>query len=208
MSLTKTQAPQSQTTPFRLVDIDNDAARARWRGDFIGAYQAVFARAPYFERFSPAEAEGVWSRLTTTPENITLIAASPEDRIMGFGIAIPLRRQRDVAQELAGLVSVPDTMYFAELGVLPQFRGQGVGRSLVEGRLRRIDQDRYSGAVLRASATRDGDFALYSAMGFEEMGVVTDVSTLRMDGRVTTDRRVFLHCILSQLRLDTAPAVP
>ncbi|MFK7928707.1 MAG: GNAT family N-acetyltransferase [Myxococcota bacterium] len=208
MSLVQTQPPQNTASGFRLVPVDSDDARARWRSDFIGAYQAVFSRAPYFERFSPAEAEGVWTRLTGTPENITLIAATPTDQIVGFGIAIPLRAQAGVAQDLTGLVSVPDTMYFAEIGVLPKFRGQGVGGALIRERLRRIDQERYSGAVLRAPASRDGAFELYSAMGFEEMGVSTDVSTLRTDGRVTTDRRVFLHCILSQLRLDAAPAVP
>lgn len=208
MTTAQPQDLQRAAPPHRLVQIVDADDSARWRADFIGAYQTVFARAPYFERFSPAEAEGVWTRLTRTPENITLIAVSPKDQIMGFGIAIPLRYQRHVAQELAGLVGAADTMYFAELGVLPQFRGFGVGRSLVEARLRRIDQERYSAAVLRAPASRDGDFPLYSAMGFEEMGVSTDISTLRVDGTVTTDRRVFLHCILSQLRLDAAPVMP
>lgn len=204
----KPQAPQTAGLSYRLVPIETDAQRARWRPDFIGAYQTVFQRAPYFERFTPAEADGVWRRLTTTPDNISLVAATPEDRIVGFGIGIPLRFQRDVARELTGLVGPHETFYFAELGVLPQYRGHGVGRSLVRARLERIPRDRFTCAVLRASASRDGSFELYSAMGFSEMGVTQDVPNLRVDGRVTTDRRVFLHCVLSQMRLDDAPATP
>jgi len=202
------QDPQTAELAYRLIAIETDEQRARWRADFIGAYQTVFQRAPYFERFTPAEVAGIWKRLTTTPESITLIAATPKDRIVGFGIAIPLRFQKDVARELSGLVTAPDTYYFAELGVLPEFRGHGVGRAMVRERLERIPQDRYTSVVLRAPANRDGDFELYSAMGFTEMGVSQEVSNLRMDGRVTTDRRVFLHCVLSQLRLDDAPATP
>lgn len=204
----KPQAHQSSSLAYRLVPIETDAQKARWRADFIGAYQTVFQRSPYFERFTPAEADGIWRRLTTTPGNITLIAATPKDRIVGFGSAIPLRFQRDVAQELSGLVGTAETFYFAELGVLPEFRGLGVGRALVRARLERIPYDRFSAVVLRASASRDGNFALYSAMGFDEMGVTQDVPNLRVDGRVTTDRRVFLHCVLSQMRLDEAPATP
>lgn len=202
------QMPQSSELSYRLVPIESDAERSRWRAEFVGAYQTVFQRAPYFERFTPDECAGIWQRLTTTPGNITLIAATPEDRIVGFGIAIPLRFQPDIARELTGLVTAPDTVYFAELGVLPQFRGLGVGKSLVRARMERIDQARFTSVVLRASASRDGDFNLYSAMGFNEVGVVQDVSHLRVDGRVTTDRRVFLHCVLSQCDLDKAPATP
>lgn len=204
----KPQAPQSADLAYRLVPVETDLDRARWRPDFIGAYQTVFQRAPYYERFTPSETDGIWRRLTETPGNITVIAATPEDRIVGFGSAIPLRFQRDVARELTGLVGVPDTFYFAELGVLPEYRGLGVGSALVRARLERIARDRYTSAVLRASASRDGNFPLYSAMGFTEMGVHQDVPNLRVDGRVTTDRRVFLHCVLSQMRVDDAPAVP
>ena len=192
------------TTPAaaRLVEVRTDADRARWRPGFIGAYQTIFARAPYFERFTPADAEGVWRRLTSVPENITMIAAAGGDRVAGFGIAIPLRFQRDVSRELSGLISDAHTFYLAELGVLPEYRRHGLGKDLLRARLQRIDPNRYHAVVLRASASRAGDYSLYKALGFEEMGVTTDVPNMRVDGRVTSDRRVFLHCVISQIRLD------
>ena len=121
------------TPEVRLVHVTTPAERSRWRAGFIGAYQAVFARAPFFERFSPAEAESVWRRLTTAPDNITLVAIDARERLVGFGIGVPLARQHDVARELTGLVSVPHTFYFAELGVLPTWRSQGIARSIVRG---------------------------------------------------------------------------
>ncbi len=191
----------------RLVVVDDAEARRRWRPGFIGAYQTVFAGAPYYERFTPSEAEGVWLRLTAQPDNLTIVAIGPSEKVVGFGIGIPLAGQRDVARRLDGLVSVAHTYYLAELGVLPAFRGQGIAHRLVRARLERIDPARYRAVVLRAPSVR-GDYPLYTPLGFEETGETMDVSNLRVDGRVTSDRRVFLHCVLSQIRLDARPAIP
>jgi ribosomal protein S18 acetylase RimI-like enzyme len=193
------------TPDIRIVAVHTDADRKRWRPGFIGAYQTVFSGAPYFERFSPSEAEGVWVRLTRAPGNTTLIALDPQDKLVGFGIGLPLVEQRDIAHRLDGLVSAPHTYYLAELGVLPDYRGRGVGHRLVRGRLEAIDRTRFRDVVLRAPSVRSGDYPLYTPLGFAETGETMDVRNMRVDGRVTSDRRVFLHCVLSQIRLDARP---
>ena len=203
------QDPQRPATAaVQLVHVVDDDGRRRWRAGFIGAYQTVFAGPPYFERFTPAEAEGVWRRLTGQPDNVTVVAVGPSDKLIGFGIGIPLSGQRDVARRLDGLVSASHTYDLAELGVLPGFRGLGIGHRLVRARLGRIDPTRFRAVVLRAPSSRSGDYPLYTPLGFEETGEVMDVSNLRVDGRVTSDRRVFLHCVISQILLDARPTAP
>lgn len=183
----------------RIVDAEGVA---RWRAGFIGAYQTIFTGFPYYERWYPSEAEGVWQKLTSTPENITLLATRGEGQVLGFGVAIPLGAKPVVATHLTGLVPVKHTMYLAELGVLEQWRGKNVGRILVRERLRLIDPGRYSHVVLRVSTNHSPSSEMYKAMGFEDMGVYMDVSAMRVDGKVTTDRRVFLSKLLSQVTLD------
>lgn len=168
-----------------------------WRPGFVGAYQTIFSGYPYFERYFPAEAEGVWRQMTQTPRNITLVATEGT-QVIGFGIAIPLAAKHDVAVELTGLVPIPHTMYLAELGLLERFRGKSVGRALVGERLRAMDQDRISHVVLRVSTQESPSSRLYLDRGFEEMGVYMEVSRRRTDGRVKTDRRAFLSMVLSQ----------
>lgn len=175
---------------------------ATWRAGFIGAYQTVFSGFPYFERWYPSEAEGVYRKLTATEGNVTLVATRGESQVVGFGVGIGLADKPAVATHLAGLVPVKHTFYLAELGVLDQWRGRGVGRTLVRERLRLIDPDRYSHVVLRVSMNHSPSSEMYKAMGFEEMGVYMDVSAMRVDGRVTTDRRMFLSKLLSQVPLD------
>lgn len=172
---------------------------ARWRAGFIGTYQTVFSGFPYFERFYPSEAEGVYRKLTSTPDNITLIATRGESQLVGFGIAIPLRYKVDVATELTGLVPIYHTFYLAELGVVETFRGQGVGRTLIRERLRLIDPNRWSHVVLRISTQNTPSAELYRHLGFEDMGVYQEVTSMRVDGRVRSDRRFFMSRVLSQI---------
>jgi ribosomal protein S18 acetylase RimI-like enzyme len=174
----------------------------QWRGAFIGAYQTVFTGFPYFERWYPSEAEGVYQRLTSFEGNITLVATRGDSQIVGFGIGIPIVGNRAVANHLTGLVPLKHTFYLAELGVLEAWRAKGVGRTLVRERLRLIDERRFSHVVLRVSMNHSPSSEMYKAMGFEEMGVYMDVSAMRTDGKVTTDRRMFLSKLLSQVPID------
>jgi ribosomal protein S18 acetylase RimI-like enzyme len=175
---------------------------AQWRPGFIGAYQTVFSGFPYFERWYPSEAEGVYRRLVATDGNVTLLATRGESQVVGFGVGIGLADKPAVASILTGLVPVKHTFYLAELGVLDPWRGKGIGRTLVRERLRLIDSARYSHVVLRVSMNHNPSSEMYKAMGFEEMGVYMDVSAMRVDNKVTTDRRMFLSKLLSQVPID------
>ena len=152
-----------------------------------------------FEQLTKEDALNVWDKLTEIPENITLIAASPTNQVLGFGIAIPLAKQKDVSPVITGLIPVPTTVYFAELGVLPEARGRGLGRMLVKHRMDLINRERYTGAVLRVAENRNTSKLMYEEMGFEDMGVYMDVEAQRIDGVVNHDRRLFLYCVLSQV---------
>jgi ribosomal protein S18 acetylase RimI-like enzyme len=185
---------------IRRIATENDIAQ--WRAGFIGAYQTVFSGFPYFERWYPSEAEGVYRRLTALEGNVTLVATRGVSQVVGFGVGIPITGNRAVATVLTGLVPLKHTFYLAELGVLEEYRARHVGRTLVRERLKLIDPHLYSHVVLRVSMNHSPSSEMYKAMGFEEMGVYMDVSAMRGDGKVTTDRRMFLSKLLSQVPLD------
>jgi len=183
----------------RIIHIKTSELVTQWRNGFADSYPIVFTGAPYFEELTRDDALKVWDHLTQIPENITLIAADPDDRVIGFGIAIPLPKQRDVSIELTGLIPVPHTFYLAELGVMPEARGRGLGRTLVRWRMELMDRERYEGVVLRIAEGRNTSLLMYQAMGFEDMGVYMDVEATRTDGEIRKDRRLFLYCVLSQV---------
>lgn len=185
---------------LRRITTDDEAQA--WRAGFVGAYQSVFSGYPYFERFYPSEAEGVYQKLLRTPESMVLVATRGATQVVGFAAAYPLVHKADVRTELTGLVPIKHTFYLAELGVLEPYRGRGLGVQMVKERVRLIDRDRYSHVVLRVSMNNNPSRDLYQRLGFEEMGVHMDVKAMRTDGHVTTDRRMFMSRVLSQVSVD------
>jgi ribosomal protein S18 acetylase RimI-like enzyme len=193
--------PASEVDDITIRRLTTANEIAQWRAPFIGAYQTVFSGFPYYERWYPAEAEGVYRRITALEDNIVLLATRGADQVVGFGVAIPIAGNRAVSTHLTGLVPLKHTFYLAELGVLDGYRGKGLGRTLVRERLRLIDAKRYTHVVLRVSTNHNPSSEMYKALGFEEMGVYMDVSAIRIDNKVTTDRRMFLSKLLSQVAI-------
>lgn len=177
---------------IRILRIQSPEEAAPYRASFAGAYQDIFSEPPYNERFSPDEAQGVLTSFLQVPDNITLLAVKGLETVVAFGIGVPCSARPDVARELRGLLSVAHTFYLAELGVLAGYRGRGLGRDLVRQRLALIDPRRYTQVVLRTSAVRNASYEMYMSFGFDDIGVYMEVPARRLDGIVTTDRRLFL----------------
>ena len=175
---------------------------AHWREPFVRTYPGIFATAPYHEAISTEQAASRWDFLTAAKGNITLLALADPDVLVGFGIALPLSETKLVAQALAALVPHKHTFYLAELGVLPDHRALGLGRLLVQERMKLIDPRKYSHVVLRVSAEKNPSYDMYLSMGFEDMGVYMDVSAKRTDGTTTNDKRLFLSRVLSQVDVE------
>jgi len=180
----------------RIIRLTSPEDAEEWIAAFVGAYQAIWSEPPYNERFFPDEAAAVLRRSLEVTENITLLAVRPSGVVVGFGIAYPVKGKSDVARDLRGLLPIEDTFYFAELGVLEQWRVRGLGRQLVDLRLQLIDRERWRHVLLRTSAVRNASYEMYRHMGFEDTGVYMEVPARRVDGSTKTDRRLFLSMVL------------
>ncbi len=183
---------------IRYLKVDSPQEVIPYRAGFVGAYQMIFREPPYSERFFPAEAEAVLQRVLQTPGHITLLAVSGNRRVVGFGAGVPLASRSDVHRDMHGLLPVQHTFYLAELGVLPEYRGRGVGSMLVRKRLELIDRQVYTHVVLRASVRHQNIWEMYKSMGFEDIGVYQEVAARRVDGQVRTDRRLFLSSVIER----------
>jgi ribosomal protein S18 acetylase RimI-like enzyme len=187
---------------IRIEHLQTAEELAEWRQRFIDCYRIIFRAHPYFEDISDEQAGYSWDYLTGWQGQITLLAITDNEEVAGFGIAVPLTATRLVAAELAGLVPHKHTYYLAELGVVEAFRGRGLGRVLINERIKLMDPKRYSHIVLRVSAERHFSTDLYESMGFVDMGVYMDVSNRRVDGTVSNDRRLFMSRVLSLVDIE------
>lgn len=179
-----------------LIRVDNPREVLPYRASFVGAYQTVWSEPPYNEEFYPYEAEAVLRRQLQSARHITLIAVRGLSTVVGFGFASPLRSRPEVARHMQGLLPVDHTFYLAELGVLGDYRGLGLGRAMIEARLAAIDRQVYTHALLRTSASRNAGYEMYLSMGFDDIGVYMEVPSRRVGGGVHTDRRLFLSRVL------------
>ncbi len=177
---------------LKIVRITRPEEAIVYRAAFAGAYQDVWSEPPYHQRFYPSEAEGILLSYLRTPEQITLLAVRGTSQVVGFAIGVPAASRPDVIREVRGLVPVSDTFFLAELGLLEGWRGKGIGRQLIDLRASIIDRSRYNQALLRVSTAKNLLYELYRKLGYEDVGLHTEVASLRIDGSVTTDRRVYL----------------
>ena len=177
---------------IRIIRLRSHSESLAYRAAFAGAYQTVFSDPPYNERFYPSEAQSVLRQHLETPGSIVLLAVRGIAQVVGFGLAVPAVARGDVSRELQGLLPVRRSIYMSELGVLSRYRKGGLGQQLVKLRLSLMDPTRYDHIVLRTSASRDGAYEMFRGLGFEDMGVYMEVTSRRIDGSVSTDRRLFL----------------
>lgn len=91
---------------IRILRITRPEEAIAYRASFAGAYQDIFSEAPYNERIFPSEAEGVLTAYLQTADNLTLLALSPKNKVVGFGIGLPLMSRPDIMRELRGLLPV------------------------------------------------------------------------------------------------------
>ncbi len=183
---------------IRIVRISSPEDALPYKASFAGAYQDIFSEPPYNERFFPSEAQSILHRYLQSQENICLLAVRGRSKVVGFGIGVPAASKPDIGRDLRGLLPVAHTYYLAELGVLESARGQGIGKMLVAQRLELIDHRKFTHVVLRVSAVRNQSYDMYIDMGFDDIGVYTEVHSRRTDGRVSTDRRLFLSKLLTR----------
>lgn len=181
---------------IRIVRVGSPEDAVPYRASFAGAYQDIFSEPPYNERFFPSEAQAALHRYLQTPEHITILAVRGRAQVVGFGIGVPAQSKPDISRDLHGLLPVQHSFYLAELGVLEGHRAKGLGKALITHRIDAIDAKRYTHAVLRVSAVKNATYDMYMGMGFEDIGVYTEVHSRRTDGRVSTDRRLFLSKVL------------
>jgi GNAT superfamily N-acetyltransferase len=181
---------------LRIVRLFGPQDAEPWRAAFAGAYQAIWSEPPYDERYFPDEAEGVLLRAVRLPDHVTLLAVRDSGIVAGFGIAYPVQAKSDVAREIRGLLPVEDTFYFAELGVLDDYRARGLGQELVQLRLALMDKSRFHHVLLRTSALRNASYEMYMRLGFQDTGVYMEVKSRKNDGSQRTDRRLFLSKVV------------
>lgn len=167
---------------------------------FVATYQDVFIGAPYYERYTREQVmDKVWTPNTTSG---VVVLALEEQQVFGFGCARPVRdAPEDVKDYLTSAGSnelgldLSSAWYMAELGVLPAYRGAGIGSLLVGRRLMEMKAEGVEAYVLRTAAEGSNSIGIYRRLGARRLEGIQDVGDsdeVVVNGSQSTER-VYLY---------------
>lgn len=177
---------------IHIVQLHSEEEFHPYLASFASAYKAVFSSPPYNEDFSLTEAQQVAEFHVNCRDHVTFLALTSQEEVIGFGLGSSMRNYPEISRQIRGLLPPKYTHYFAELGVVPGFRHQGLGRKLANAYIETLPPDVFHHIVMRISAIPDPGFEMFKQMGFEDIGVYTEITAKRIDGSINNDRRLFL----------------
>ena len=183
---------------FTLLAIDNEEAFQPYLESFALAFQSVFTSPPYHEQFLLSEATALAEFHLETKQRWTLLALL-DDTVVGFGLACSLRNYPEISRHIHGLLPPKYTHYFAELGVLPEHRQQGLGKEITRQYINWVDQQPFNNVLMRISDTPTLANQMFVDLGFEDMGVSMEITSRKTDGTFRKDRRLFLSRLIPSL---------
>lgn len=160
--------------------------------EFIQVYKEVFRGAPFYEDFTENEVREILTKYLL-PESYLVIAIK-DNKMVGYGASIPATFcPGQVREILSKYVVIEETIFNADLAVLPDYRRMGIGTRLIELR------NEYSNTIgagyiaMRTNKTGSLSKGIYLRHGFEELPESMQVKQKRIDNRLSeVDERVLL----------------
>jgi len=139
----------------------------KYKKEFISIYQNIFSQAPYFEIFTEDEVEVIYN-LSLFEKNILLLALN-NNQIVGFALGVQLSKYNNnsLKQLLSKKFNLDDILYNAELGVVSEYRGMGIGNNLILKRIEFAQKNNYKIVCMRTKKEGSMSMSLYKKLGFK-----------------------------------------
>ena len=159
------------------IIIVNKKNYEQYKSDYIEIYKEIFSKTPYFEIFTDKEAEEVY-RLSLLDSTISLLVIK-DNQIIGFALGIKLSIHNDEKFKMltSEYFNLDKVLYNAELGVLPEYRGLGIGSKLVDKRVLFAKDMGYEIICMRTKKEGSMSISLYQKLGFKILEGVEEISS-------------------------------
>lgn len=160
---------------MKIIKVDKQNYE-KYKTNYIEIYKNIFSKAPYFEIFTNEEAEEVY-QLSLLDSSISLLAIK-DNQIIGFALGIQLSIHND--EKFKTLTNtyfnLDKVLYNAELGVLPEYRGLGIGSTLINKRIFFAKNMGYETICMRTKKEGSMSISLYQKLGFKILEGVEELS--------------------------------
>jgi len=125
-------------------------------------------------------------------QGFTLLAID-KSCLLGALLACPLHFDKSLPDEIHQNFAIEICVYVAELMVVENARGQGIGRQLLYNFFDSVDKTLYSDAFIRVWDQNISALSLYQKVGFEPIASI-DQTKIKADGSGTfVMHKIYLH---------------
>lgn len=126
-------------------------------------------------------------------KNGTALIASEDEKIAGTLLCYPMSFEPDIPEIIKSRFNINNAVYIAELMVNEEYRGQGIGKNLMNEFLKAPDKNIFKEAFIRVWELNLPALQLYKNMGFSTVASITQEKK-RIDGNGTFEmRKLYLH---------------
>ena len=173
--------------------------KSKFLSGFLDTYKKAFAGPPYFERYDDEWIiENVWNNHI---DHGCVIVAFYKGKIVGLGCCIELNaipdddpnvEVRDFLREKSEF-DINSTCYMSELAVLPEFRSNGLGTSLICRRFQWSKENGMKSYVMRTAVLNSNSEQIYLDLGARTADFIQDVSEHADEVHSSSTQRKFLY---------------
>jgi ribosomal protein S18 acetylase RimI-like enzyme len=153
------------------------------RIELANLYKEAFSGAPWFEKWTDESALAAIDQYIERGPRIVTIERL--DVIVAFAIALPVSKETKFQQVWAEKIG-SEALYLAEFAVSSAYRGQGLGKKVLEGLAVEAKAVGYASICARTRTDNTPAIKAFLSMGMKEVGVYSVES-----GGVVSERKVF-----------------
>ena len=119
--------------------------------------------------------------------------AMENNAVYGAILICPLKLDNDLPNEIAEKFTIANCLYVAEMMVIENTRGKGIGKNLLKEFFEKSDKERYSDAFIRVWDENIPAISLYEKMGFSYISSIIQTKT-KVDKSGTFEmNKIYLH---------------
>lgn len=159
----------------------------------IGVYQRVFNNSPYQEDFNYELAEEIVKSIEDRDTEGFIALDDGMPVAFGWGEVLEASDREEFPSEVPGEFFEGNSFYFAELGVLPAYRDQGIGKEIKRRELEKVRErnDLEKGLMRTSVEENEKKLGLDNDLGFDALEPEGEIVTEEVEtvGREDSDLR-------------------
>lgn len=126
-------------------------------------------------------------------KNGSTLIATENEMMAGALLSFPLSFEVEIPDIIKSEFEINKSVYIAELMVNEEYRGQGIGRNLINSFLNTLDKSLYSDVFIRVWELNLPALELYKKLGFSAVATLTQTKRKTGDNGTFEMKKLYLH---------------